>query len=220
MRTTISIHAPRRGSDIILPVVYLRPRISIHAPRRGSDFACGGLARREGNFNPRSPQGERPSADDEVFGYQDFNPRSPQGERPCFWCHSCQLRHFNPRSPQGERHPIISPCNFLHPFQSTLPAGGATLRYLSVLSRLSNFNPRSPQGERRWKDISAINVNCRFQSTLPAGGATAYRSRGIGAGAISIHAPRRGSDAPRHLDIRRPAVFQSTLPAGGATKSR
>ena len=56
-------------------------------------------------------------------------------------------------------------------FQSTLPAGGAT-----------SF-PRL--GER-------FNL---FQSTLPAGGATRVYCKATAAVAISIHAPRRGSDS-------------------------
>ena len=34
----------------------------------------------------------------------------------------------------------------------------------------------------------------QFQSTLPVRGATLYRSRGRAEGAVSIHAPREGSD--------------------------
>ena len=34
---TISIHAPRAGSDAYRRNVHTRPRISIHAPRAGSD---------------------------------------------------------------------------------------------------------------------------------------------------------------------------------------
>ncbi len=71
-REDISIHAPRMGSDTVLPAQGSPPRpISIHAPRMGSD-----ARRRAGcpcllNFNPRSPHGER----------QQF---SPKQMRP-FW---------------------------------------------------------------------------------------------------------------------------------------
>ena len=79
---TISIHAPRVGSDLFwvlkryLPS-YFYPRsprgerlyalvvkamnrlISIHAPRVGSDTAIKRVCRGEGDFYPRSPRGER-----------------------------------------------------------------------------------------------------------------------------------------------------------------
>ena len=62
----------------------------------------------------------------------------------------------------------------------------------------SDFNPRSPCGER------------------PVSGAATF-----GAGRISIHAPRVGSDSPYSPDIsRRCRLFQSTLPVWGATQSQ
>ena len=169
-------------------------------------------------FNPRSPQGERPKA---AWGADErgaisihaprrgsdpdasrptplplhFNPRSPQGERPSPF-QICQHQwHFNPRSPQGER--LCVP-------KEQQPE--------------NHFNPRSPQGERpRPPPGSALRQ--AFQSTLPAGGATRLIRIRLCGLAISIHAPRRGSD---HQAESRNAFFrgfQSTLPAGGATQS-
>ena len=56
-------------------------------------------------------------------------------------------------------------------FQSTLPVGGATVK------------------------VRQITACCRFQSTLPVGGATNDRLPGGLWVAISIHAPRGGSDS-------------------------
>ena len=60
-QVVISIHAPRMGSDVVLPDTFtVVLDISIHAPRMGSDplprNPCGSIT----NFNPRSPDGERP----------------------------------------------------------------------------------------------------------------------------------------------------------------
>ena len=56
----ISIHAPRGGSDLKRRNYYGRHyHISIHAPRGGSDFPVSPLVTAPGNFNPRSPWGER-----------------------------------------------------------------------------------------------------------------------------------------------------------------
>ena len=82
-------------------------------------------------------------------------------------------------------------------FQSTLPARGATL-----VSRIAS---------------SAFS---RFQSTLPARGATHHHHRHFGGRAISIHAPRTGSDACGKLRRKSTHRFQSTLPARGATPMR
>ena len=79
--------------------------ISIHAPRMGSDppVNCGGVPvvtfqstlpgwgatplecvynSSNKNFNPRSPDGERPRPRGSAASRRDFNPRSPDGERP------------------------------------------------------------------------------------------------------------------------------------------
>ena len=64
-------------------------------------------------------------------------------------------------------------------FQSTLPARGAT-----------------PAKE------SSANLYKVFQSTLPARGATIHKAGVQESGAISIHAPRTGSDRV-HADFRR-----------------
>ena len=116
---------------------------------------------------------------------------------------------------RGERPTSFAMVANCTPFQSTLPAGGAT--------------PRE----------SAQRLEHLFQSTLPAGGATTDIAIKAIANMISIHAPRMGSDrqrrasdnkrrisihAPRMgsgqlvvLTMFRLSTFQSTLPAWGAT---
>ena len=81
--------------------------ISIHAPLTGSDDGAGAGNQRDGDFNPRSPYGERHNLliwTFRTWGFQstlplrgatrekqerlsndrNFNPRSPYGERPIF----------------------------------------------------------------------------------------------------------------------------------------
>ncbi len=145
--------------------------ISIHAPRAGSDLFRGLRLPRFRDFNPRSPHGERPIiiidiSEDAPFQstlpargatlvascagnpHIDFNPRSPHGERRRCASWRCPCRYFNPRSPHGERPPPASPSTRTASFQSTLPARGATHRYVMV---------------SQWVE---------FQSTLPARRAT------------------------------------------------
>ena len=147
---TISIHAPRVGSDSAslkcqlqatefqstLPVwgatlladshnaVY---RISIHAPRVGSDgFAV------HGNSNAKiSIHAPRVGSDDDA-----------------------------------ERH--LNACAI---FQSTLPVWGATGTGALLPMKSRDFNPRSPCGERR-DYFGVAYVAEEFQSTLPVWGAT------------------------------------------------
>ena len=150
------------------------------------------------HFNPRSPHGERQNSSGSYTAGLHFNPRSPHGERQqTVWKHSDIRRNFNPRSPHGERLQSFDRRCGRGLFQSTLPARGATLAYLVA-------------------PFAAI----KFQSTLPARGATLFSPATPRWQAISIHAPRTGSDACLHLRRRVADLFQSTLPARGATSSR
>ena len=126
-------------------------------------------------------------------------------------------KDFNPRSPHGERRRWYSSSLPTSPFQSTLPARGAT------------WNPHR------------LYLYKIFQSTLPARGATTAHSGKFRGVPISIHAPRTGSDLTNvaiscgsEISIHAPRTgsdekrkdrkgyhngFQSTLPARGATRN-
>ena len=57
---SISIHAPREGSDLMSCLcASAYATISIHAPREGSDALAGVVVLCPLYFNPRSPRGER-----------------------------------------------------------------------------------------------------------------------------------------------------------------
>ena len=168
--------------------------ISIHAPRGGSDPAISPAVGRRRNFNPRSPWGERQRRGIPIPVYTDFNPRSPWGERPgpgeitpTYICISIHAPRGGSdgrvrRMPRGSGISIHAPrggsdhlqtsankCN--QTFQSTLPVGGATRSTGSACPPLCNFNPRSPWGERLNLAVRQPN-GLPFQSTLPVGGAT------------------------------------------------
>ena len=105
----ISIHAPRAGSDRTRRCQRSTARISIHAPVRGATALGAACHAPAGDFNPRSPCGERPpyivsttgsfkfqstlpvrgattGKPDPLPGNGYFNPRSPCGERLCPAC--------------------------------------------------------------------------------------------------------------------------------------
>ena len=169
--------------------------ISIHAPRMGSDASCARWTLFFSYFNPRSPHGERRFPPMPLRQTRDFNPRSPHGERRRSLLSIATLIYFNPRSPHGERPLMKSMIIMTSIFQSTLPAWGATCFVCHCRSQLCYFNPRSPHGERlspvfRFPVLQPEDFNPRsphgerlsagaysllpkgFQSTLPAWGAT------------------------------------------------
>ena len=185
---------PVGGATMISRCKAMYCSISIHAPRGGSDE----YARSNGGFlvyfNPRSPWGERHDIILMMADLIDFNPRSPWGERPGCQHIQLYLPDFNPRSPWGERRNTATDSRRKWPFQSTLPVGGAT--------------------STTWTTEALPG----FQSTLPVGGATARQAVKLFQTAISIHAPRGGSDRLTWSRNRTTPGFQSTLPVGGATR--
>ena len=72
---------PARGATFFSMVPMRFSRISIHAPREGSDSPRGSRTKTTGDFNPRSPRGERLAFSVNLSITPNFNPRSPRGER-------------------------------------------------------------------------------------------------------------------------------------------
>ena len=101
---------------------------------------------------------------------------------------------FNPRSPRGERHIYLDTYYFFVPFQSTLPARGAT------------------RG-----DVRVACYHPLFQSTLPARGATGRFDYYWPVFAFQSTLPARGATWETCAYTARYVIFQSTLPARGAT---
>ena len=176
-----------------------------------------------------------------IFCSGDFNPRSQQRERRVrIGAGATQPGHFNPRSQQRERQVGFVHCNQDYPFQSTLPAKGATTppsRNQNILQisihapskgsdqvncsvgvLVIHFNPRSQQRERLIDVIIVLlsryfNPRSQQRERQFKARSTAHFQN------ISIHAPSKGSDtdAPSYtLDCE---LFQSTLPAKGATNA-
>ena len=168
----------------------------------------------------------------------DFNPRSPWGERLHIVMRNRVVWHFNPRSPWGERLEPIANFRFKRLISIHAPRGGSDRGLHCYRRPPEDFNPRSPWGERP-SVIRLLQNDDEFQSTLPVGGATKSSNSTNTSHHISIHAPRGGSD-PRSLPLPRipgdfnprspwgerrlppwpgpPGhLFQSTLPVGGAT---
>ena len=238
--TSISIHAPRTGSDRKDADQWKEWAISIHAPRTGSDQIRRNDTERAG-ISIHAPR----TGSDTVGSYatpeEAISIHAPRtGSDRCKRLTARFTAHFNPRSPHGERHAASLMVARAIQFQSTLPARGATA-YNVLLRKGQNisihaprtgsdtppaaaahsctyFNPRSPHGERP-PPMTSVSPPSVFQSTLPARGATAG---GRGADEllhISIHAPRTGSDTRTAWRTPPPFLFQSTLPARGATPS-
>ena len=192
----ISIHAPRVGSDPRRSLHGEEYRISIHAPRVGSDALHWRV----------------------FFIFLLFQSTLPVwGATALFGVLGICGGYFNPRSPCGERRGRTRTGTVLNPpFQSTLPVWGATGRDAGRCRRHLRFQSTLPvwgATQRMRRSLKAVE----FQSTLPVWGATHRITAGLVDLAISIHAPRVGSDGTGSPCQRQNRGFQSTLPVWGAT---
>ena len=167
----ISIHAPRMGSDMGKPTLPITlTMISIHAPRMGSDRVrprCRGLL---GDFNPRSPDGERPC----VLAWQPpclrISIHAPRmGSDPLWYTRLSPCSYFNPRSPDGERlvPRVRRPENGISIHAPRMGSDRARARRPQLMA--GYFNPRSPDGERLTRFTTKPIVRIYFNPRSPDG---------------------------------------------------
>ena len=192
----ISTHAPRTGSDLIALTPDSERCISTHAPRTGSDGEYYNIFWKY-NISTHAP---RTGSDTiTICGWEftgDFNPRSPHGERRVFALRYCTARkHFNPRSPHGERRYIISQMLYNWDFNPHSPHGERRTAPRICTSASRNFNPRSPHGERRrWCPV-CCRKSFSISTHAPRTGSDLRHRVDVGNQVlISTHAPRTGSD--------------------------
>ena len=101
----ISIHAPLTGSDLNRETLKPQDLISIHAPLTGSDLRKATVRRVTGDFNPRSPYGERLCTCTKCGASFEFQSTLPlRGATAALLFYHDLVKYFNPRSPYGERH--------------------------------------------------------------------------------------------------------------------
>ena len=215
--------------------------ISIHAPRAGSDVQKQSCPRSGRYFNPRSPCGERqgPALGTGLqITISIHAPRAGSDKWP-YHTRGCPKR-FQSTLPVRGATRIISLFPIVwYGFQSTLPVRGATGKVPVTIQAHRNFNPRSPCGERLY-DYRYINIpgqisihapragsdtidlcnllrGPNFNPRSPCGERRSTSFRAPDACSISIHAPRAGSDIADYMGIPTGVEFQSTLPVRGAT---
>ena len=220
-----SPHGERHHRRADCPIRFdFNPR-SPHGERRRG-WCCGCCS--PCNFNPRSPHGERRWNCSKRRYTSHFNPRSPHGERRLFVGFAAEDSFISIHAPRTgsdcggsgflARVELIS----IHASRTGSDAVGREPRKTETISihaprtgsdvfadahgRITaHFNPRSPHGERHGV-LGYSPIAFEFQSTLPARGATGGIQHFVPAIAISIHAPRTGSDPSRQWSLARPDI--------------
>ena len=185
---------PARGATPNLAAVTPSGAISIHAPRTGSD---GGAFRDV----PRAA----------VISIHA--PRTGSDAQRLRLAAGISISIHAPRTGSDARFRLLIPDGY--PFQSTLPARGATTASQMRCASCKHFNPRSPHGER----LVVIVISSFFGDFNPRSPHGERRGFvGFSAGKKNFnprspHGERRARSIARYF--RR--LFQSTLPARGAT---
>ena len=243
MLESISIHAPRTGSDPPFDYNRINAYISIHAPRTGSDVnrfcnrpcinafqstlpARGATFQQlmEHNwqiyFNPRSPHGERLAQSIYLSApVHYFNPRSPHGERRHLRRHRWQAVQISIHAPRTGSDLCPKATRRSGRFQSTLPARGATASFRFCYS-CSSFQSTLPARGATSARVTGLPLVADFNPRSPHGERLELAKAQIATEEISIHAPRTGSDEVTAWQMQEFTSFQSTLPARGATGLR
>ena len=138
---------------------------------------------------------------------QNFNPRSPDGERPAVPSRSGPKLLISIHAPRmgsdGRRRCCV---RFMYIFQSTLPGWGATTSRTSSSTPSAGFQSTLPGWGATPVAGIWVSTVLAFQSTLPGWGATLRIGQRGRPARISIHAPRMGSDALRHAGRVQPAI--------------
>ena len=163
-------------------------------PARGATSRTTLDPRTRGNFNPRSPHGERPAQHPDSPARGHFNPRSPHGERP-------------EKPPAAHQPPEIST------HAPRTGSDGRRERPKTATKKISTHAPRTGSDVVRLTPFSAD----KFQPTLPARGATAFCSAAALGAAFQPTLPARGATVGLGLATEEYGSFQPTLPARGAT---
>ena len=196
-----------------------------------------------GDFNPRSPHGERQKHPIRFVNSTDISTHAPRTgsdmARGCLT--TTNSTSFQPTLPaRGATARNHAPCE-AGEFQPTLPARGATSSCTSRKSRRTHFNPRSPHGERQGEtrrkprparisthaprtgsdgagDSRRSSSPSNFNPRSPHGERHSTSTRRRARKSFQPTLPARGATASGYLPSNMMAIFQPTLPARGATQ--
>ena len=220
---TISIHAPRVGSDRLTQMfIKALPLFQSTLPVWGATIHAQHQTRQQDYFNPRSPCGERLRRNTAINARSLISIHAPRvGSDYISAGFGGYWTDFNPRSPCGERRCHVGRWDRGYVFQSTLPVWGATLRRADVSGPDGKISIHAPRvGSDACRPRSTWRP-CIFQSTLPVWGATVpFMMASVMPSYFNPRSPcgeRRLTDSvwAWHRDR-----FQSTLPVWGATMWR
>ena len=174
-----------------------RRTISIHAPRVGSDKSVQEIFYPAMYFNPRSPCGERRDLSHAADAQQSFQSTLPVWGATLLPFGRNPTRDVSIHAPRVGSDFGMDDLFDRYEVSIHAPRVGSDFSRRRRKRSVHSFNPRSPCGERP-NHLSSCTTIGRFQSTLPVWGATETGGKEAQEQYVSIHAPRVGSDGHIH----------------------
>ena len=149
-------------------------------PARGATGRLSKSRTRSGNFNPRSPHGERLGRFRSRLSSGEISTHAPRtgsdvslrSDAPTGADISTHAPRTGSDAPAWQRPPRWPPIS------THAPRTGSDRLRRDAFPSGRYFNPRSPHGERRTTAARSCG-GCTFQPTLPARGATAAHAEGL-----------------------------------------
>ena len=192
----ISIHAPREGSDVAPSrTIWAFLRISIHAPREGSDRQQRRPRYLQSAISihaPREGSDARWAHEHAVFLISIHAPREGSDQSLLLLdLGQVVISIHAPR--EGSDRFAVAAWYMFPRFLSTLPARGATRAWTPGTTQTTIFLSTLPaRGATRDPDLAFVHFAISIHA--PREGSDGLGTLGKPHGPISIHAPREGSD--------------------------
>ena len=142
--------------DALFPDEY---SISIHAPRTGSDRSTRRLLISSSHFNPRSPHGERLLRFFANFLRNEFQSTLPARGATCVAGKENFCKEFQSTLPARGATERMRLQRGWGDISIHAPRTGSDSKKPPTGKQSKNFNPRSPHGERR-----TSTTNCKWRS--------------------------------------------------------
>ena len=189
-------------------------RISIHAPRVGRDIRVPLDGWRGRDFNPRAPCGARHCvAVQRIFANKFQSTRPVWGATTTFSTLPTKPKNFNPRAPCGARHGITGEPFKICAFQSTRPVWGATVVMISGRAEI-RISIHAPRVGRDALGVSRSLNSAHFNPRAPCGARLACHFKTALFQDFNPRAPCGARRANRGVTMSSPTHFNPRAPCG------
>ena len=188
--------------------------ISIHAPRVGSDLIHIRPEHKRYDFNPRSPCGERPGSWASCWAASAFQSTLPVWGATPYINKYREIKIFQSTLPVWGATVAFGTSDDVGKFQSTLPVWGATRQHMPRKRKEKIFQSTLPVWGATSMNKAKIIADYVFQSTLPVWGATWAEALQVRKVQFQSTLPVWGATSSRSLTLSLYYDFNPRSPCG------